>query len=53
VPRILIVDDKPEMVRGLQDNLRFVEVHGGRVSVESRVGEGSRFTIALPVAGAS
>jgi DNA-binding response OmpR family regulator len=23
MPRILIVDDKPEMVRGLQDNLRF------------------------------
>jgi two-component system alkaline phosphatase synthesis response regulator PhoP len=23
VPRILIVDDEPEMVRGLEDNLRF------------------------------
>ena len=23
MPRILIVDDEPEMVRGLEDNLRF------------------------------
>ena len=136
MPRILIVDDEPEMVRGLEDNLRFegyqtlsaadgkqglaralteapdlilldimmpgmsgwdvcrelrgkgldipaaethrifekfyrigrsetqgrrgsgvglalvkhiVEAHGGRVSVESRVGEGSRFTLHLPL----
>jgi signal transduction histidine kinase len=32
---------------------RLVEVQGGQVSVESRAGEGTNFTIALPVGGPS
>jgi signal transduction histidine kinase len=35
---------------GLALVAHIVDAHRGRVSVESRVGEGSRFTIALPVA---
>jgi two-component system alkaline phosphatase synthesis response regulator PhoP len=39
MPRILIVDDEPEMVRGLEDNLRFegyqtVSAHDGRQALE-------------------
>ena len=30
---------------------RMTEMHGGRVSVESEVGQGSRFTVSLPWAG--
>ena len=36
---------------GLPNVKRIVEAHGGRVSVESRLGEGSVFGIALPVSG--
>lgn len=36
---------------GLAIARRIVEAHGGRVLVESRPGEGSRFTVALPLAG--
>jgi CheY-like chemotaxis protein len=34
---------------GLALARRFVELHGGELSVESAVGQGSRFTFALPV----
>jgi two-component system CheB/CheR fusion protein len=32
---------------------QFVDAHGGKVSVKSRVGEGSTFTVRLPLEGAS
>jgi len=37
VPRILIVDDEPEMVRGLEDNLRF-EGYGTLAATNGRDG---------------
>jgi signal transduction histidine kinase len=38
----------PGMGLGLYIVRQFVEAHGGQVRVESRVGEGSTFTIELP-----
>ena len=35
---------------GLSVSYRIVSEHGGRISVESRVGEGSTFTVCLPAA---
>jgi C4-dicarboxylate-specific signal transduction histidine kinase len=35
---------------GLSVSYRIVSEHGGRIGVESRVGEGSTFTVSLPVA---
>lgn len=36
---------------GLAIGKNFVEANGGRIEVESRLGEGMTFTVALPVAG--
>ena len=35
---------------GLSVVRKFVEMHGGKVSVESKVGQGSKFTFSLPIA---
>jgi len=34
---------------GLPICKHFVEAHGGKVSVESRIGEGTKFTITIPI----
>jgi signal transduction histidine kinase len=38
---------------GLAITRRLVRMHGGRIELESKLGEGSRFTVVLPVTGPS
>jgi signal transduction histidine kinase len=38
-----------EMGLGLPITRRFVEAHGGLISVESKLGEGPTFTVTLPI----
>ena len=47
MPRILIVDDEPEIVRGLEDNLRFegyqtLSATNGEEGLAPRAGRGAR-----------
>jgi K+-sensing histidine kinase KdpD len=36
---------------GLAITRRLVRMHGGRIELQSRLGEGSRFTVLLPLSG--
>ena len=38
---------------GLDIVRKIVEKHGGRIAVDSEVGRGTTFTVALPIAGAA